>query len=125
VEVHRVVRRRGSYIFWSRLIGGDEVVSLTWLASFTPKKIPDIHFCLRLSRPQGHRATGSVKSVEKSSDLFGNRPRDLPVCSIVPQPTTLLGSFQYLLRVYAKIVIALCEIMSAQALASGNTNSVL
>jgi hypothetical protein len=27
--------------------------------------------------------------MEKSNDLIGNRIRDLPVCSIVPQPTTL------------------------------------
>jgi hypothetical protein len=26
---------------------------------------------------------------EKSNDLTGNRTRDLPVCSIVPEPTTL------------------------------------
>jgi hypothetical protein len=28
-------------------------------------------------------------SIEKSNDLIGNRTRDLPACSIVPQPTTL------------------------------------
>jgi hypothetical protein len=30
-----------------------------------------------------------IRSIEKSNDLIGNRPRDLPACSIVPQPTTL------------------------------------
>jgi isocitrate dehydrogenase kinase/phosphatase len=28
-------------------------------------------------------------SIEKSNDHFGNRIRDLPACSILPQPTTL------------------------------------
>jgi hypothetical protein len=28
-------------------------------------------------------------SIEKSNDLIGNRTRDIPACSIVPQPTTL------------------------------------
>jgi hypothetical protein len=30
-----------------------------------------------------------VRSIEKSNDLIGIRIRDLPACSIVPQPTTL------------------------------------
>jgi hypothetical protein len=32
---------------------------------------------------------GRVRSIEKSSDLIVIRTRDLPVYSIVPQPTTL------------------------------------
>jgi hypothetical protein len=38
--------------------------------------------------PQGHSAAGSIRSIEKSNDLIGNRTRDLPACSIVPQPST-------------------------------------
>jgi hypothetical protein len=34
--------------------------------------------------------TGRIRSIEKSSDLIGNRTRDLQTCSIVPQPTTLM-----------------------------------
>jgi hypothetical protein len=30
------------------------------------------------------------KFIEKSNDLIGNRTRDLPACSTVPQPKTLL-----------------------------------
>jgi hypothetical protein len=30
---------------------------------------------------------GRIRSIEKSSDLIGNRILDLPACSIVPQPT--------------------------------------
>jgi hypothetical protein len=40
-------------------------------------------------------------SIEKSNDLIGNQTRDLPACSMVPQPTTLPRAllFQYSLRV--------------------------
>jgi hypothetical protein len=41
-----------------------------------------------MSRPQGHSAAGRIRSIEKSNDM-GNRTRDFPVCSIVPQPTAL------------------------------------
>jgi hypothetical protein len=36
-------------------------------------------------RPQGHSATGRVMSMKNSIDTIGNRSRDLPVCSAVPQ----------------------------------------
>jgi hypothetical protein len=73
----------------SRLTDGREVVSLTHRSPFTPRKVHGTHFCWRISRPQGHNAAGSIRSIEKSSDLIGNRTRDLPACSIVQQPTTL------------------------------------
>jgi hypothetical protein len=40
-------------------------------------------------RPQGHTAAGRIMSIEKSNYPIENRTRDLPACSIVPQPTTL------------------------------------
>jgi hypothetical protein len=43
----------------------------------------------RLSLPQGHSATGRIRSTGKKIHLIGTRTRDLPACSIVPQPTTL------------------------------------
>jgi hypothetical protein len=49
-------------------------------------------FCnlLRLSRrAQGHSTAGRITSIEKSNHLIGNWTRDLPACSILPQPTTL------------------------------------
>jgi hypothetical protein len=33
--------------------------------------------------------SGRIRSIEKSSDIIGNRTRDLPAFGIVPQPTTL------------------------------------
>jgi hypothetical protein len=73
----------------SRLTYGDEVVSLARQPPFTLRKIPGTHLWWSLSRPQGHIAVGRIRSIEKPSDLFRNRTRDLPVCNTVPQPTTL------------------------------------
>jgi hypothetical protein len=56
--------------------------------SLPPRRIPGTHFCQRLCPPQGHSAAGRIRSIEESNDLIGNRTRDLPACSIVPQPTT-------------------------------------
>jgi hypothetical protein len=55
---------------------------------FTPRNIPGNNFCYRLSRTQSHSAAGWILSIEKLIDVIGNRTRDLPVCSIVSQPTT-------------------------------------
>jgi hypothetical protein len=53
----------------------------------SPGDIPGTHFCLRLSRPQGHSVVGRIKSMENPKDAVGNRTHDLPACSPVPQPT--------------------------------------
>jgi hypothetical protein len=41
-----------------------------------------------LSRPQGYSAAGRIRSIGEIH-LIGNRTRDFPGCSTVPQPTTL------------------------------------
>ena len=48
--------------------------------------IPGTHFSWRLSRLQSHSAAGRFMSMENSNDTIGNRTRDLPTCSAVPQP---------------------------------------
>ena len=50
-----------------------------------------IHFCLGLSRTQGHIAAGRNMSMKNSDDIIGNRNRDLPACSAVPGPTAPPG----------------------------------
>jgi hypothetical protein len=68
------------------------LVSLTRWPPFTPlppRKIPETHFCQGLSRVQGHNVAGRFRSIEKSNDLIRIRSGDIPVCIIVPQPTTL------------------------------------
>jgi hypothetical protein len=39
---------------------------------------------------QGHSAAGRIMSMKNSNDTIGNRTRNLPVCSAVPQPTAPL-----------------------------------
>jgi hypothetical protein len=73
----------------NRPIDGAEVVGLTRRPSFTPRKIPGIQFCYRLSLLQGHSAAGRIRSTEKSHNLIGNRTRDLTACSIMSQSTVL------------------------------------
>jgi hypothetical protein len=48
-----------------RLIDGGKVVSPMRRPLFTPTKIPGTHFCLRVSRLQGHSAAGWIRSIEK------------------------------------------------------------
>jgi hypothetical protein len=79
VEAHRFLNNRHM-----------KVVKLSALRTgrlYPPGKIPGTHFCQRLSRPQGHSATETIMSMKNSSDIIGNRTRDVPVCSAVPQPT--------------------------------------
>jgi len=63
---------------------GGKVVSLTHQLPLPPGNTPGTHFCYRLSRPQGHSATGRIMSLKNSNETIGNRPRDLPVCNLVP-----------------------------------------
>jgi len=42
-----------------------------------------------LSQPQGHSAGGRIMSMKNSNGKIGNRTRDLPTCSAMPQPTAL------------------------------------
>ena len=46
------------------------------------ENISGTNFCL----PQGHRAVGSIISMKNSNNTIGNRTRDHPACSAVPQP---------------------------------------
>jgi hypothetical protein len=73
----------------NRLTDTDEVFSLMRWPAFTPRKIPGTHFCSGLSRYQDYSAAGRIRSIKKSNDLIGNRTRDVPACSVVPEPTTL------------------------------------
>ena len=63
---------------------GVKVVSRTHWPPLPPGNIPGTHFCWRLSRPQGHSAAGRIMSMKNSSDIIGNRTRDLPARSAEP-----------------------------------------
>jgi hypothetical protein len=64
----------------NRLTDGSEFVKVTSLPPFTPGRLV-VLICVR-------GWTDSRASI-RSIDLTGNRTRDFPSCSIVPQPTTL------------------------------------
>jgi hypothetical protein len=49
---------------------GGKVVSLTHRPSLPPGNAPGIHFCWRLSRPQGHSAIGRIMSMKNSNDTI-------------------------------------------------------
>jgi hypothetical protein len=84
VEAHGVVTRRGSHIFHT--IGSKMAVRMSAIRA---RKVPDTHFCYRLSRHHGHCEAGKIRSFGKPNDLIGNRTRGLPFSKLVPQPTTL------------------------------------
>ena len=56
---------------------------------YPPRKIPGTHFCCRSRRPQGHSTAGRIRSMQNCSDPNGNRTRDHPACTAVPQQNAL------------------------------------
>jgi hypothetical protein len=57
---------------------------------YPPGNIPGSHFCWRLSQPPGHSAAKRIMSMKNSNDTIGNRTRELPAFSAVPQTTAPL-----------------------------------
>jgi hypothetical protein len=56
---------------------------------FYPRKHSWYSFLLEAESTQGHSVAGKIMSMKKSNDTIGNRTRNLPACSAVPQPTAL------------------------------------
>jgi hypothetical protein len=90
VKAKRVVRRRGSRIFYT--VGSQMSVRLSALSAgrpLLPRKIPVTH---SVSVWVDHRAIVRLERLgrlKSSNDLIENRTRDLPACIILPQPNTL------------------------------------
>jgi hypothetical protein len=91
VEAHRVVRCRGSHI-----LPRQSAHRWRWgCQCYTPAAIylpPAGRFLVFISvrgsvNPRAHSEAGKIMSNEKFNDVIGNRTRDLPACSIVPQRT--------------------------------------
>ena len=67
----------------------DKFLSLTHRPPLPPGNIPGTYFCYNLNQLQGHGAAGRVKSMINLKDPIGNRTRNLPACSLMPQETAL------------------------------------
>ena len=76
----------GSQIWRMSAHEGGKVVRSRHRPPLLPENIPGTYFYYRLSRPLGNSAAGRVKSVKHQYSMR-NRPRDLPTCSAMPQPT--------------------------------------
>jgi hypothetical protein len=50
-------------------------------------------------RPRKYSAAGRIMSLKNSNDTIGNRTRDLPACSAVPQPIAPPSVLVYVLLV--------------------------
>jgi hypothetical protein len=74
----------------NRLTDGDKFVSPTHRPLFTSPGRFLVHISVRdWVDPRAMVRLGGVGQLKKSSDLIGNRTRDLPACSIMTQLTTL------------------------------------
>jgi hypothetical protein len=91
----------GSHISRQSAHKGGWVVSPTHRPPLPQGNISGTHFYYRLSQPQGHSVAGRNMSMKHSSDTVGNRTRDLPACSAVPQPT---AQIKLLLPLYCETV---------------------
>jgi hypothetical protein len=74
----------------NRLTDGCKVVSLTRRPRSTPHKYyfsaSGTHFCWRLSKSQGLVWPEGLCKLKELIHFIGSRTRDLPACSIVPEP---------------------------------------
>jgi hypothetical protein len=69
----------------------------------TSRPLPPGRFLVLIS-VRGCEA-GRIMSTEKCNGLIGNRTRDLPACSIVPQPTTLPRALSLLFMVPGSLLL--------------------
>ena len=86
-QAQRVPGGRGPQISRQSAHEGGKVVSPTHRPPLHPRKYSWYSFLLEAESTQGHSAAGRIMSMKNSNDTIGNRTRDLPACSAVPQPT--------------------------------------
>jgi hypothetical protein len=55
-----------------------------------------------------------IRSIEKYNDLIGIQTRDLPACSIVPQPTTLPRAPAIITFSFVVVYFAMLSVMDLE-----------
>jgi hypothetical protein len=73
--------------------------------------------------PQGHIAAGRIMSMKNLNDTIGNRSRDLPASSAVPQPTAPPAACPHIVVILiAKMAIAVSAFKTCRFLFLTPTN---
>jgi hypothetical protein len=103
MEAHRVVRRRGSHIFYT--IGSEMPVRSALCAGrlLAPGRFLVLISVTGRVYPRATMRLVGLGKLKKSNDFFGNRTRGLLACSIVPQPTTVSRASHSLLEKAKKL----------------------
>jgi hypothetical protein len=95
----------------NRLTYGGKVVSLTHRPHSTPQKhflsASGTYFCQRLSKLQGLVRLDGLGKLKKFNYFIRSRTRDLPSCSIVPQPHHSWSNSFMSLSTYTRLVVVL------------------
>jgi hypothetical protein len=76
VEAHRVLRCRGSHIFWTTIYRWRWGCQPYAPAVFYPQEDSWYSFLLEVDSNQGHSAAGGIRSLQNYNDLIENRTRD-------------------------------------------------
>jgi hypothetical protein len=78
---------KASRIYTEPTHEGGKVVSRTHRPPLPPRKYSWYPFLLEADSTPGHSVAGWIMPMKNTNDTIGNRTRDLPTCSAMPQPT--------------------------------------
>jgi hypothetical protein len=106
----------GSHISRQLAHEGGKVVSPMHRPPLPPGHIPGTHFCYRQSQPQDQSAAWKIISMKNPNDTIGNRTRDLPTCSTMPQPTALPRAPTHCIGTLHSLIILLLHGMPTDTL---------
>jgi hypothetical protein len=115
VEAYRVERCWGIHIVYT--ISSQTALRFSPLCTsraLLPRNfiVSGIHFCWRMSKPQGLVQLEELDNLKKCNDLIRTWTCNLPACSIVPQPTTQ-SIFQIFLLLQCSLSYSNCWMVTA------------
>jgi hypothetical protein len=82
-------------------------------------------FLLWAESTPGPQCGWKVRSIEKSNIPIGNRTRDLPTCSIVPQPITLPCAHPSLTKLILLLLLLLLLLLTANWFPPGGSGTTI